>query len=550
MFVKIKKNSELIVEGKVDRIDSSAKSIFVFNSPCSWKTVNLSSEDIALSHNNLAYKFADSCVLSIDHGNNKLYFSRDIPGNSMVYYAYSSNTETHLISDSILKILQECNDFTIDFKRTMLFLNNRKHYHLNTAFKNVEILLPGFGILIDLASLSINAFNWYDFMQPIKRMSLSEAANHYRESIDNSIREYVDTDRKTALMFSGGSDSALLLERMVAIGIKDLTLFHVKIKGKETEYSRALRTARHFNTEFITIEIDPDQIVVPWFEKLKKCYICLSDVRYDGMFAASTEIYKHLREKYGAEQINVVWGLQHSIAAPGISIRLLLKNILLFLAIYLKSKINFEKVNRFVNRRVFSSLNIDSNNSPAEQLTVLHNYVSQYLNTTSRLSQLINLKILFSNARKKEFSIERQNFLANELYPECRNIFPFYSRRHQEENLNLSILARLGGIKGLLKGTRSYKSLTLRAFQTSISAEYLIGGTKAALKSWRETLQTEHLYHRFRDFFAENASDIKPYSDIVGESIESYEKFKVSSNLKIELLTGLVMLLAKKQLKE
>jgi len=463
----------------------------------------------------------------------------------MIYYYLSFDNRTFIISDSISGIKREIDSLELDYERALLFLQNRKHYHLKTAFKSTDILLPGLGLRYNYKSCQLSIFQWYDYFQHTVKMNLKESALYYRKSVDAAILQTLDQTKETALMFSGGSDSALLLERMIALGINNLTLFHVKVKGKETEYQRAIRSARFFDMEFITIEVDSEKLIESWFEQLKNNYLCLSDVRFDGMFAASIQIFEQLREFYNSRPVNVVWGLQHSIAAPGISRSLLFKNLLFFPMIKVGRLYGVSAISNYLYKMILRSTNINVFSSPEIQVEVLREHIRAYISSLGTLSELLNLKILFSNARKKEFSIERENSLSRDIFPECKNIFPFYNREHQEENLRLSYLARIGGLKGVFKGTLSYKSLTIRAFETNISAEYVIGGTKQALSSWRSTLKSELLYNKLKEFLAHNSNKAIAYEPLYKDSLESFENFKKCSSEELEIITGVVLLISK-----
>lgn len=545
MLIKFSFGDNPQIFGITDSLQKGLISVYIFNSPSSWDQIALENGDLNLELDVLANKYKTACILRIDHNRHVIEFIRDIPGSRMVYYYLSADKKTLIISDSITGIKENLVFFGLDYERALLFLHNRKHYHLKTAFKSVDILLPGFGLKYDMLNSDLSGFRWYDYFQPTVKMSLKDAALSYRSSVDSAILRTIDTSKETALMFSGGSDSALLLERMLALGIDNLTLFHVKVKGKETEYQRAIRSARFFNREFITIEVESEKLIEPWFEQLSNNYICLSDVRFDGMFAASIQIYEKLRVFYNSRPVNVVWGLQHSIAAPGIGPSLLIKNLAFLPLIRVSGLLGIRSVSDFLDKMILRSTNIDGFNSPKIQVAELRGQISSYTSRLTKLSELLNLKILFSNARKKEFSIERQNSLSRDLFPECKNIFPFYDREHQEENLGLSYLARIGGLKGIFKGSWSYKSLTIRAFETNISAEYVLGGTKQALSSWRSTLQSEILYYKLKGYLDSNTKKAAAFQSMYKDSLTSLENFKNCSSEQLEVITGVVLLISK-----
>lgn len=545
MLIKFSRGENPQISGVTDSIQEGLISLYIFNSPSSWDQIALENGDFNLELGVLANKYKTACILRIDHDHHVIEFVRDIPGSRMVYYFLSDDKKTFIISDSITGIKENLVFFRLDNERALFFLHNRKHYHLKTAFKSVDILLPGFGLKFDILHSDLSVFRWYNYFQSTVRLTLREAALYYRSSVDSAILRTIDTSKETALMFSGGSDSALLLERMLALGIDNLTLFHVKVKGKETEYQRAIRSAQFFNREFITIEIDSEKIIESWFEQLSNNYICLSDVRFDGMFSASIQIYEKLRVFYNSRPVNVVWGLQHSIAAPGIGPSLLIKNLAFLLLIRVSRLFGIRSLSGFLDKLILRSTNIDGINSPEIQVAELREQISSYTSRLTKLSELLNLKILFSNARKKEFSIERQNSLSKDIFPECKNIFPFYDREHQEENLRLSYLARIGGLKGIFKGSWSYKSLTVRAFETNISAEYVLGGTKQALSSWRSTLQSEILYYKLKEYLDSNTKKAAAFESMYKDSLTSLENFKNCSSEQLEIITGVVLLISK-----
>lgn len=219
-MIKIKincesKNRVSVLGGERHELDKGASYVVLFRSPnhppaSQW--IHLGS-DIERYCN--YYKNDSICL--VDEGYGKVIISRDWPGNTVLYYwmdiCKSNKTNRLLVSDSLSELIKEIPHLELSLEGISLFFEDRKHLHLQTIYKGVKILLPGALIEFSLSTNKVTFVYWYDFADPPEASSLSgDAAYDYHRFLDSSIQRTVTKKHPVALMYSGGTDSTLLLE--------------------------------------------------------------------------------------------------------------------------------------------------------------------------------------------------------------------------------------------------------------------------------------------------------------------------------------------------
>ena len=108
-----------------------------------------------------------------------------------------------------------------------LFITDRKHFHSYTIYDEISLLHPGLYIELNKKTFKITNNWWY---KPFKNITITNkeiAKTNYLDTLDATILRLVPKGKPAALMFSGGSDSTLLLDRMVKLGYSKIDLFTI-----------------------------------------------------------------------------------------------------------------------------------------------------------------------------------------------------------------------------------------------------------------------------------------------------------------------------------
>lgn len=177
---------------------------------------------------NLYQKFGEKCLnyiegmfsfLIFNKRNNKCFVARDRFGIKPLYF--KKETNQILISSEIKPILNFSRKNKFNKKAFADFLFKQKMDHENvTYFKDIKSLEKSNYAVIK--NEKIYKFRYWSIIQNQNTIS-SNFEKDYLQLFKNSIKDHLISDRKVALLFSGGTDSAALAVMMKKYYSKDFT---------------------------------------------------------------------------------------------------------------------------------------------------------------------------------------------------------------------------------------------------------------------------------------------------------------------------------------
>lgn len=543
------------------RINGSEGFFSVLRSPFHPEiTLDLDKDFGVRLHDYLNHYVNDSVYL-YDKRGNRFFIGRDWPGNVMIYYwVGEQNGGKHLlVSDNLNELISLMEAPRLSRHGLELFFSNRKHPHTYTIFEDVAVLPPGFFIEFDISGGDISLKPWFEFQKRIRVKSPKKALSLFRTNLEECIQRLVPRGEPVALMFSGGSDSTLLLESMVDLGYKDLLLCNVAIAGQETERKRAKAIAEQYGFELTIIEVNPEEAVEDWFKNITNTYMGKGTYRIDGWLAALPTVYKNLSMFYNAQPLNIIWGFLMAVHTSHMTLKKMLRIYLLYLILCmappssrkgLESRTGFlssiEAVKRILN---FSDF-YNRENIPPDQFAAVGDAIVGYLSTIKNPDELLNLSLILGGfAIRKQWTMYRHETIKNIFYPNARNIFPFFDRGLQEFTVSISHLARFGGIRQWfnMASDTSRKNLQLKAIKSITPTRDIFRGNAEAAPSWQMLFRNRTSYSLFK----ERMSDPR-VSEIIGlipgnglyRVPENYDEFVALSTREVEQLSAIAIVLS------
>jgi len=477
----------------------------------------------------------------------------------MLYYwlGDTENGKRFLVSDNLGEIAKEIPCLKASKSGIKLFLTNYKHYHSQTIYEGIKILPQGFFVEFDFKNSNLVVEPWFEFHRNIAIKNPKQAIKDFRKAVDASIQRIVSKGDKIALMFSGGSDSTLLLDRLVHLGYKNISLFNVETLGQDAQFHRAKVRADTYGFDLNCIEIDPEHAYKDWLEIIGKIYSAPSDIRPNGWVLELPYIYEHLSDHYQKEPVNVIWGYARPFHSIYVRFRQIPFAILAYMVarlVPIKKGIRLNSLGHFALKLLGRINFIDTNKSALDQIPATEQVVVDFFENARHPDELINLKSFFGYVDVQEWELHRFNAISEMYYPNTRNIWPFYDRRFQEVTMTMSLRARFGGWMNWFKMSRpeSRKNLTLRAIEksmprTSSPAESLLGGNYFGRSSMKRLYQNERCYSEIMKLFSDTQSQAL-LRDLSAKDLfekpNSFDEFCSLSIKEIEKLSGVVMLLA------
>ena len=358
-------------------------------------------------------------------------------------------------------------------------------------------------------------------------------------------------------MFSGGSDSTLLLDRLIHLGYKNVSLFNVETLGQVAQSHRAKVRAKAYGIKLTCIEIDPEQAYKDWLKSIGKIYSAPSDVRPNGWASELPCVYRTLSEHYGKRPANIMWGYARPFHGCYVRPKHIPFTFLAYTLLRLFPATKGQHLNllgRFGLRLLGKIGFVEDNKSALDQIAGTEEVLADCVNEVKHPDELINLKLIFGYIDVQEWELHRFQAESNTYYPQARNVWPFYDRRFQEVTMTMSLRARFGGVMNWLRMycPKSRKNLTLNAIEkelpeTSSPAESLLGGNYYGRPSMKALYQNEKCYCAINDLFSQpQAQRLLEYLSKEGlfEVPRSFNEFCELSVPAIEKLSGVVLLLA------
>jgi hypothetical protein len=507
--------------------------------------------NLGLKINGYLNYYVNDSIFIIDHENNKFILGRDWPGNVQIFYKWVrfDKGSRLIIADNFNDMSKYIKDPRISLEGCRLFLSDRKHYHTHTIYEGVEVLHPGMLIEYDINKSEISCKYWY---RPYKRITIykeQDAVDSYRNAIDDSLSKLIpDKTQPVALMFSGGTDSTLLLERLIKLEYDKVDLFSINVIGQD-EYlsSYAERTANLFEKKVNIIDCSQEETIKDWLHLLSICYHYLSDMRIDGIFAPSINVYQTLYNFYSGSPANIVWGSQYAIASPVVSSKRIFFQYFMFplykLIILTNSSLKIKLEELILRLQTAQVLNKEWITS--DQLFAFKNLYIECLKEMKTPDELINLHLSINYNHLKHWWMYWRRQIKDEYYPDAINIYPFHDRTFQECTMAYSLFVRIGGIRNAIKMPESYKSFFLKTFQKKVPKESIYGLNKRGLPGFMSLYKNITLYNIFKEKLNECQTDERICWIMKECKIripKSFQEYSVLSSEEIEQLTALIVI--------
>jgi len=444
--------------------------------------------------------YVNDSVLILESRLNKLLVGRDWPGNVMIYYWFGKTHDgfKFIASDNIGRLTEKMDVVGISRKGISQYLKHRKYYHSYTAIEGVKIIQPGFCLELDLNTGAISFNTCYNFNTNILIQSPSKAVLAIRKELDASITRLVSKDDEIALMFSGGSDSALLLDRLTSMGYKKVSLFNVGIRGRNSERERAKRTAALYGYKVNQVDVEPEKAMEDWVQAISNSHMGRSYSRINGWLSVLPSVYRRLDEHYEGRRVNVMWGYVHPFMLNNFKlVRMPFVYMAYILIKMLKSVVVKypDSVMKILPSILGVIVFLKRENHTDEEYEAIKEAIMNTLVKVEHPDELVNLKLIMGQTNQKVWTMHRQRTVADMFCPQARNVFPFVDRCFQSFTQSISLRARFGGIiQWAKKNVYSQKNLTLKAFENEFPREFILGGNYESEPDWQSLFRNEKFY--------------------------------------------------------
>ena len=192
----------------------------------------------------------------VDRKKSKLVLARDRAGKKPLYL-YREN-DSILFASELNAIKVGVKDLKIDEDAIESYLRNGLFFKKHTAYKSVTALQAGHYYSVDIDSLEMQAFKYFDvldFYNKPTSLSFEDSLVKVDELLHKSIKNRLESsDLEVGAFLSGGLDSSLV----VAIASeyqKNLKTFTVKFSDGYDESHLAKLTAQKYNTQHHELSI-------------------------------------------------------------------------------------------------------------------------------------------------------------------------------------------------------------------------------------------------------------------------------------------------------
>jgi hypothetical protein len=548
MYISIS-NDKISHEGGQKHLLKDDKYIVIFKSPNHPQTnYNQNLEDFS-DYSQFSDILKNDSFLFVDIKNYKVIILRDWPGNIPFFYYYDKNEHRLLVSDNISRLAKESKGITVSKKGMSLFLNNRKHYHTHTIYNNVETLHPGLYIDMSLNNSLYSIHHWYKPYREININNRTKASQQYLGALDNVISNVIVKDNPVALMFSGGSDSVLLLDRIIKLGYTDIHLFAICVEGNNIQIDYANEKAEFYKLKVNPIFVSQKDVLASWTKLYEHCYHYLSDLRIDGIFSPSVYVYNHLNTYFNNMPSTVVWGSQYALISPMMNTGGSLK----FYLLYMLKKLRFliplsnRKIENFVISRAFHRAPVLNKDNISKETYVA--YKGLYLdcfNNQKNPEQLLDLYLSTNYNSCKHWWMDWRGKVQHIYYPNGINVYPFHDRCFQEMSMPISLKVRVGGLKNIFRMPKEYKNFFYSVLPKNIPISSVKRGNFKALPEFFSLFKNEDFYNNLIKYLRD--SNNRELVELVLEDNnltipETYDSFLELDFLEVEKLSGILFLI-------
>jgi asparagine synthase (glutamine-hydrolysing) len=143
------------------------------------------------------------------------------------------------------------------------FLQNQFATGEETIIAGIRRVLPGEALIVG-GDLSVQRHRYWSALDVAPRAwELDDAQAELERLMDQAMREHMRSDVPFGLFLSGGADSAILAERLAALGAGPIKTFSVGFQGasRADELDEATRIAAYFGLEHQGLRLDLPRVL-------------------------------------------------------------------------------------------------------------------------------------------------------------------------------------------------------------------------------------------------------------------------------------------------
>ena len=233
----------------------------------------------------------------LDKDKNKLFVARDRAGKKPLYY-YKDNDKILLASE--LNCIRGLTPLEINKNSIPLYLRLGSNYKSDTPYKNVKEVEAGSYLIIDINTLQVENFKWWDinkYYLQHNNDSFETALEKVEIFLDKAVQRRVEaSDLEVGSFLSGGIDSGLVTAFASKYN-KNLRTFTVSFSGQYDEAPLAKLVAQKYNTKHQEISFTFDHLK----EDIEKI-IC----NYGEPFADSSAIPSYYVSQVAKKYVTVI----------------------------------------------------------------------------------------------------------------------------------------------------------------------------------------------------------------------------------------------------
>jgi len=191
-----------------------------------------------------------------DQENNKLILARDRIGKKPLYL-YRNGRKVFVVSE-LNALLHSIPELLIEEEAIASFIRVGFFHQNLTPYKDVEEVLPGHIYELNISSLSINKYRYFNILEqykPDKVITHEEALLQLDSILNRSVKDrLLSSDLDVGAFLSSGIDSSLIVASASQY-IDNLKTFTVKFDGSYDESPMAASTAKQFSTNHHELSI-------------------------------------------------------------------------------------------------------------------------------------------------------------------------------------------------------------------------------------------------------------------------------------------------------
>ena len=194
-----------------------------------------------------------------DIENNKLILARDRIGKKPIYLY--KNQKQIFIASELNTFKNLIPNLSINESSISSFLRVGFFHESSTPFKDVEEVMPGHIYEINISSLKISRFRYFNIIDQYKKpisISHEEALIELDSILQKSIKDrLLSSDLDVGAFLSSGIDSSLIVA-IASQYVEKIKTFTVKFEGGYDESKVASLTSKQFNTNHHELQVSMD----------------------------------------------------------------------------------------------------------------------------------------------------------------------------------------------------------------------------------------------------------------------------------------------------